>query len=180
MQFYILNFYIDVKKWQQWGMSWPFNWGALKQYHLDLLLRLPSESPLESLYKEDCWQLYCHNLALNFVVIIIVHYTQSYLTVCVSWSPGSPAGDLCSNDDNIDWLIIWMTKMMTVMMLMLVAMMMRVILMVLNANDNVGVLRTCVWQVWAWKRGLAERGLLPLSAHPLKQSEIWHMIRSEI
>ena len=34
--------------------------------------------------------------------------------------------------------------MMTVMMLMLVAMMMRVILMVLNANDDVGVLRTCV------------------------------------
>ena len=74
MQFYIFDFYIGVKKWQQWGMNWPFNWGALKQYHLDLLLRLPSESPLESLYKEDCWQLYCAFLLSQFGTQFCCHH----------------------------------------------------------------------------------------------------------
>ena len=80
----------------------------------------------------------------------------------------------------IEWKIIWTTKIINdgdylklLLLVMMIVMMIRVMLMLMT---------TCVRQVRSWKRGLTERGLLPLSTHPLKKTYtyIWSKLQSEI
>ena len=78
----------------------------------------------------------------------------------------------------IEWKIISTTKIINdgdylklLLLVMMIVMMIRVMLMLMT---------TCVRQVRSWKRGLTERGLLPLSTHPLKKNIHLYLVQASI